>query len=161
VSTLGDLFGFEKFQLGSWWKKIKKHPEQLFLGAAEPVGAKLWGGITGKKIEPLVDEWGGPTEQTFADADAAGINTAPAHTGHDIAHTVAAIYAGKYGMDKLGGGNQGGLSFPQLPEPQAPINNSSVDAYFERQRLKKALREAIAKQAAEAASMAPQPRLVT
>lgn len=164
MSTLGDLFGFEKFQLGSWWKKIRKHPEQLLLGAAEPVGAKLWGGITGKKYEPLVDEWGGPTESTFDQARASGINTGVGRSVHDAAHTIAALYAMNYGAGKLPQGDAGGFQAPNLPQPDVPERQTaygtSMDAYLERERLKKALRDAIARQAAEASSMAPQPRLV-
>lgn len=149
----GDFFDFHKFQLGDWAKKIKKNPEQLLLGAADPFGAKVWGGVLGKKYEPMVDQMGGPyggspisafgsgNGGVYGRAEAAGINTKPARFMEDAAHAVAGSYAGGYGLDKLGGlfggmsggqfgggqiGQFGGGMMPQMPQQQ-PQQNQQQD----------------------------------
>lgn len=121
MSFLSDNFDFERFQLSDWWKKAKKNPEQLLLGAGTPFGAKAWGKITGKDYEPFVDAMGGPYGGStfsvggstdggvYGRARDEGINTTPARNSHNVAHAIAAFYAGGYGADKLGmGGNGGG-----------------------------------------------------
>lgn len=98
------MLDFEKFQLKDWWKKIKDNPEQMLLGAATPVGAKVWGGITGKDYDPLVNEFGGPTESTFKKAQDAGINTNDSEQSHKYAKIIAALMAGGYATSAQGGG---------------------------------------------------------
>jgi hypothetical protein len=99
---IGDALKFEKFQLEEWWDGIKENPEQLLLGAADPVGAELWGGITGKDYQPMVSEWGGPTEETFAKAEAEGIDTESAGKIHEVAEGIAQAYAMDWGFGELG-----------------------------------------------------------
>lgn len=113
------IFDFEAFQLKDWGRKIKENPEQLLIGAGDPLSAKMWSGITGKEYEPFVDQMGGPyggsTFSVGGDTDGgvygraedAGINTKPARNAHNVAHAVAAIYAGGYGAGQLGGGGGG------------------------------------------------------
>jgi len=115
MSFLGDMLGFEGFQLKDWAKKLKANPEQLVIGAADPFGAKLWGGITGKDYEPFIDQMGGPygghaisafgsnDGGVYGRAREAGIDTGPASIGHDAAHIVASIYGGA-GLGKTAGG---------------------------------------------------------
>lgn len=115
MSWFGDNFGFEAFQLKDWLSKAKKNPEQLLIGAGDPLSAKMWGGITGKKYEPFVDQMGGPYGGHFISAfgnndggvygraRAAGINTGPAEDTHDAAHVIAAMFAGNYGAGQAGG----------------------------------------------------------
>lgn len=118
MSWLGDVFDFEKFAFGDMWGQIKDDPERLLLGAATPVGSKVWGGILGKdwKDEPILDYFGGPASGTYERAEAAGIDTKAGGQAHDVAKAIASIYAGGYGLDKLqlgglfGGGGQGGAS---------------------------------------------------
>ena len=50
MSFLGDVLGFEKFNLKNLWSGIKENPERLFLGAADPfsseyVGQDPWEGL--------------------------------------------------------------------------------------------------------------------
>ena len=116
MSFFGDALGFEKFQLSDWWRKAKKNPEQLLLGAADPWGAKLWGKVLGKDYEPFVDQMGGPyggsTISAFGKndggvygrAEAAGVDTKSAKGIHDAAHVLSALFAGGYGASALGGG---------------------------------------------------------
>lgn len=111
MSFLGDLLKFEGFNAKRMLGKVKENPEQLLLGAADPFGAKLWSGITGKDYSPIVNEWGGATPDSYRAAEAAGINTGPGRTGHNIAQMIAASYAGGYGADKLGAlGGAGGAT---------------------------------------------------
>lgn len=103
MSFLGDVFGFEKFNLGEAWDKIKEDPERVPLGALDEFSSKAWGKVTGKDYEPVVDRWGSPTDETYAKAEADGINTGPGKTMHGIARTVAQFYAGRAAGNALGG----------------------------------------------------------
>lgn len=111
MSWLGDNLDFELFNLKDMFGKIKENPEQLLLGAADPVGAGIWGGITGKEYEPVVNFLGGPmgggtlgigSGGVYDRAEAAGINTKPAMGAHDVAETVAAIWGGYGAAQGLG-----------------------------------------------------------
>jgi len=139
MSFLGDNFGFEKFQLGDWWNKIKKNPEQLLIGAGDPLSAKMWSKITGKKYEPFVDQMGGPygghTISAFSNndggvygrAEASGIDTGAAKNMQDAAHVVAAIYGGS-ALGSLGGGASSGASagFPSTAAQEAAHGGGQI-----------------------------------
>ena len=139
MSSISDLLGFELFNLKDIFKGIKKDPERLFLGAADPFSSKMWGGITGKDYEPLIDQMGGPygghTISAFGNneggvygrAEQAGIDTGAGKGMNDLAHVIAAIFAGNYGMKQLpqGMGQQSQFGqmgqMPQMPQqPQQP-----------------------------------------
>jgi len=100
-SWLSDNIDFEKFQFDKWIDQIKENPEQLVLGAAEPVGAALWSGVTGKDYQPMVSEWGGPTKETFTEAGEAGIDTQAAQGMHDFAQSIAQAYAMNWGAGQI------------------------------------------------------------
>lgn len=114
MSWLGDLLKFEGFNAERMLGKAKDNPEQLLLGAADPFGAKLWGGILGKEYTPIVNQWGGASDDTYTAAQQAGINTGPGRTGHNIAQAIAAMYAGNYGANQLGGMFGGGAGAETL-----------------------------------------------
>lgn len=118
MSFLGDVFDFEKFNLKGMWEKIKDDPERLFLGAADPFGSELWGGILGKKYEPIINQMGGASDDTYDKAKAAGINTGPGKNMHDLASVIASIYTGKWlgGMMPQGGtgGSTGGFDITKF-----------------------------------------------
>lgn len=101
---LGGILNFEAFNAGHMLNKAAKNPEQLLLGAADPFGAKLWGGITGKEYSPIVNEWGGATEDAYKAAEAKGINTGAARGAHQVAQSIAGIYAGGAAANGLGFG---------------------------------------------------------
>jgi len=120
MSDIGDLLGFEGFQLKDWWKKIKKDPERLLLGAVDPWSSKLWGKVLNKDYEPLVDQmggaYGGHTISAFGENDGgvyerareAGIDTGPAEVVNDAAHVVASLYGGAGAAKGLGAAFGGG-----------------------------------------------------
>ena len=99
---IGESLKFEKFQLSEWWDNIKENPEQMILGANDPLGAEIWGGITGKDYEPQVNLWGGPTGATFEKAEAEGIDTERAQQIHEVAEGIAKAYTLNWGLDKMG-----------------------------------------------------------
>lgn len=100
--SFGDLFKFQKFQVGKWGDQIKKDPERLFLGAADPFGGKVWGKILGKDYEPMITQMGGSTGQTENEAEAAGIDTGTHKKVDSAAKAISAFYAGKW-LSGLGG----------------------------------------------------------
>jgi hypothetical protein len=104
----GGILAFENFNLKGILKKVKKNPERLFLGAADPFSSKMWGKVLGKDYDPMVDQMGGATQQTYKDAEAAGIDTTAGKGMHSLAHAIAAVYAGGYGAGQLGGAGAAG-----------------------------------------------------
>lgn len=104
MSGISDVFKFERFKLGNMWGKIKDNPEQLLLGAGDPLSAKAWGGVTGKDYEPLVDQWGGATKDDYKKAEAAGIDTSAGKGMHGIARAIASVYAGGAAKNAVGAG---------------------------------------------------------
>lgn len=115
MSWVGDVFNFEKFNLGNIGKKISKNPEQLLIGAGDPFSAGVWSKVTGKDYEPLVNQWGGATDDTYQKAQESGINTGPGKSMHGIAQAIAGTFAGGYGAGQAGGllGQGGGAAGAQ------------------------------------------------
>jgi hypothetical protein len=115
MGIFSDIGKFELFNLKDMFGKIKDDPERLFLGAIDPMSSKMWGGVLGKKYEPLVDQmggaYGGHMLSAFGNKDGgvygrakeAGIDTGPGGAMHDAAHVLSALFAGGYGADKLSG----------------------------------------------------------
>lgn len=113
MSWLGDFTNFAKFNLSDQWGKIKENPERPFIGAMDQGSTQVWNKlfdwtapITGiqRHYQPLTDYWGGAPADTYAKANAQGINTAPFHSGQNVANTIASLYAGGYGAGQLGAG---------------------------------------------------------
>jgi hypothetical protein len=104
MSFLGDVGSFESFNLGEMFNKLGKDPERAFIGAGDPFSSSVWGSILGKDYEPIVDQYGGASSDTYDKAKDAGINTGPGSTMHGIARTIASMYAGGAGASALGGG---------------------------------------------------------
>lgn len=125
MGVLGDVLGFDAFALKDAWNGIRKSPERLLLGAADPWSTKLWNKALGKDWEPLVDQMGGPygghTLSAFGNNDggvyararAAGMDTGKAETAHDAAHVLSAFFGGQgllgglSGAPATGGSNLG------------------------------------------------------
>lgn len=106
-TTLDDIEQFEKYQLDQWGKKLQNNPFQLVTGV-DPASTKAWNGILDRNDTPLVNVYGGPTEETFTGADKAGINTGPSSATHSIAQAIASSYGGQ-GLGQLFGAAGQGL----------------------------------------------------
>lgn len=98
------ILDFEMFNAGHMLKQGLKNPDQLLLGAADPFGAKLWSGITGKDYEPIVNQWGGASDGAYKAAEAKGIDTGAAKGAHKVAQAIAGIFAGGALGGAMGGG---------------------------------------------------------
>lgn len=97
MSWIGSLIGNEVHHIGNLFSDFSaKNAEQLFLGAADPLSAKMWGGITGQKFTPMVGQLGGETQAQFDEAAKQGVNVKPAETMGGIANAVAGYEAGGY-----------------------------------------------------------------
>jgi hypothetical protein len=118
------ILDFELFNAKHMLQQLGDDPERLFLGAADPLSSKLWGGILGKDYEPIIDQWGGAAPGSYEAAEKAGINTKDAKAAHQVAQMVAAMYAGNYGMKALGG--MGGASSSGLSESASGMTEGSV-----------------------------------
>lgn len=111
-SAIGDIFSNESSHIGdmlhSWEKSPGKTLEQFALGAQDPLGAKLWGGITGQKFTPSVGQMGGETNAQFQQSKAEGVHTGTSQTLGQIANVVAAVWGGAEAGGALGGAAGGG-----------------------------------------------------
>jgi len=120
MSFLGSLFGNEVSHIGNLFHDFSlKNAEQLLLGAADPAGAKVWGGITGQHFTPLVTKWGGETQAQFAQSDAQGVNTGPSRTMGHVADSIAQAYAmnwagGAFGSATGLDGSSGGTNWMDM-----------------------------------------------
>lgn len=124
MSWLGDVFKFENFNLNNNWEKLKKNPERAFIGAMDEGSTKVWNKafdwtapVTGihRHYEPMTDYWGGAPKDSYTKAEAAGINTGPGRSMHNVAKTIASIYAGGYAAGQAGAGGtaaEGGAFTP-------------------------------------------------
>lgn len=98
VSEYADSLGdFEMSQLADWEDKFKRDPTQLLIGAGDPFGAKLMGKVTGKEYDPYVNQYGGPTKESYQSAENKGIDTSNSRGSHAIAQLIASYY-GTQGM---------------------------------------------------------------
>jgi len=97
MSWLGSLLGNEVHHIGNLFSDFSgKNAEQLLLGAADPLSAKMWGGITGQKFTPMVGQLGGETQAQFNESAQQGVNVGPAETMGAIANSIAGYEAGGY-----------------------------------------------------------------
>jgi hypothetical protein len=85
---------FEAFNTKKIVKGILKNPERLLTGAVDPLGTKIANEMYGTEWDPLVNQLGGATEQTFADAEAQGLDTGLARDLHKTAGLVAGVWGG-------------------------------------------------------------------
>lgn len=147
MSWLGDVLGFEKFNLGGIKDKLTddKGWLRVLVGAIDPASTKVWNKVLGQDWEPMVNQWGGASSDTYDKANAAGINTGPGKSMHQLAQAIAGTIAGGYGASQLGGlfgsgggAGSGGLqtlgegsvaplsSAPTISEPTNPMWGKGV-----------------------------------
>lgn len=99
--SLKDALGFESFNIGNFFKNLKHDPKRIFLGV-DPLSTKAWNTVLGRNDKPLVNQLGGPTSQTYKDANAKGISTGTASTLHGIASVIAGAEGGAGAFNGLG-----------------------------------------------------------
>lgn len=114
-NLLGDIASFEAFNLEDMLGKVGDDPWRAVVGAADPLSTNLWSSVTGKDLEPIVDQmggaYGGHTISAFGNDDGgvygrardAGIDTSAGAGVHDLAHVLAAFYGGQ-GLLNIGPG---------------------------------------------------------
>jgi hypothetical protein len=93
--SLKDALGFESFDVKNFFQNLKHDPKRAFLGV-DPLSTKGWNAILGRNDKPLVNQFGGPTNDTFDKANQQGIDTGTASTLHGVAKGVAGAL-GAYG----------------------------------------------------------------
>lgn len=96
-----DIIDFERTNLREMGRKIKDDPERLLVGGITPLDTEVTNKILGTDYEPMIDQWGGPADSTWERAAAEGVELGPNKIMHGIAHSVAQMYAGNYGADKI------------------------------------------------------------
>lgn len=107
LGAIGDVFANEKSHIGNMFKAFGDSPgktlEQFALGAEDPLGAKLWSGITGQNLTPQVGQLGGETDAQYAQSRKEGVDTGTSQTLGQIANVVAAAWGGSAASNALGG----------------------------------------------------------
>lgn len=114
MSWLGDVIGFEKSALNNKLGKKDLIP-QVLMGAADPVGASFWSGVTGHHYSPLLNGLGGATSDDYKQARSEGIDTRAGHSMHKLAQIIALYQTGSWlgglagaGGSAAAGGAEGG-----------------------------------------------------
>lgn len=110
-SKIKKALKFEAFNVKSIWDKVRKQPLRLLTGAIDPIGTEIANKMYGKDWDPAVNQLGGATEQTFADAEARGMDTGLARDLHKTAGLVAGFF-GAQGLGKLASAGIGNLTQP-------------------------------------------------
>jgi len=115
MSWLGDVLKFENFNLANQWGKLKQNPERAFIGAMDKGGSLAWNKIydvagINKRYEPMTDWYGGASDDSYAKAQNAGINTGPGRSMHNVAKAITSAYVGGYGASQLGAGAGAGAT---------------------------------------------------
>lgn len=157
MSFLSDVLDFEKFHTKDLWERLKDDPKRLLLGV-DPWSTKIWNKVLGRDDEPLVDQMGGayggqtfsmgnPEGGVYQRAREAGIDTTSGSQLQDLAHVIAAQYAGGYGASKLpsfgfGGSERGFGQFNlnQLPN-QVPGRQPNSQAQLQAEMMRRQIEE--------------------
>lgn len=92
-SKIKKALKFEVFNTKKILKGVLKNPKQLVFGI-DPLGTKIGNKVWGSKDEALVNQLGGATKNTFAEAQAKGMDTGLAENLHKVAGAVAGFYGG-------------------------------------------------------------------
>lgn len=136
MSFFGDVLKFEGFNLKNIGRKIKDNPARLLYGGIDPASTKVWNKVLGRDDEPLVDQWGGASSDTYDRAQEAGLNIGPGKKMHGAARAIAGAYTGKYFGGKMSSGDMGDMDLGglQLPtgggrQKQQPVQIPTVSDY--------------------------------
>ena len=133
--AIGDVLGNEASHIGDLLGSFAKSPgktlTQFGLGAEDPLGAKLWSGITGENFTPSVNQFGGETQAQFNQSKAQGVDTGPSQTLGQIANVVAAVWGGAEAGGALGSafGGGGGSAGAAADTASPVVDNGSVNLF--------------------------------
>lgn len=103
---LANALRFEKSRLGDMWEGIKKDPKRLVLGV-DPLSTGAWNAVLGRNDQPIVGDFGGPTQANYDNAEAKGIPTGSAQTLNGVAKFISSFYGGQAAGAALGGAGAG------------------------------------------------------
>ena len=103
-----NVLRYESSAMDNRWKKIQKNPERIFMGTMDPFSTGISNKVFGTNYEPVVDQFGGTTNDDVQKAKREGIDTKDGEGMHNVARAITAMYAG--GAASGGGGAAGGAS---------------------------------------------------
>lgn len=98
-NQISDKLGwdFDQYNFKQLGKELWKKPGRALVGSIDPLSTKMWNEISGRDDDPLVNQLGGPPKhryQEFVDQGGDPGVANRAATAHQIAATIASIYAG-------------------------------------------------------------------
>lgn len=88
-----DIYDFEKENFKRMTDRFGNNPLGSLV-AGTPFSTKVWNTVLNKDWEPQVNQLGGPTEQSYQQAERKGVDTSNARGAHQVAGTIASIYGG-------------------------------------------------------------------
>lgn len=131
LGAVGDVFANEKSHIGNMFKAFGDSPgktlEQFALGAEDPLGAKIWSGITGQNLTPEVGQLGGETDAQYAQSRKERVDTGTSQTLGQIANVVAAVWGGSAAGGALGGAVEGGAGGAEAGVAEGGVASSGAD----------------------------------
>ena len=92
------------YQAQSMAKQYSQNPAQAALGINTPAEAGVWNGILGTNYKPTMNMFGGPSEQTYANARQQGVDLSAGRVADSIVPAVAG------GIGSVFGGPAGGMA---------------------------------------------------
>lgn len=136
---LDDMLAFEKNNLKYMWDALRNDPERAFIGAIDPFSSKMWGEITGKDYEPMLNQLGGPSKGSYMNAAEKGIDVSPSAGAHQVAAAIASWYAGgalaaaapaAVPVSQAAGAGVVGAGASALDEELDPIDEIDLDVQY-------------------------------
>lgn len=127
MSWLGDLGKYHVFEAKNWIHELKDHPWRAVVGSMDEAGTKVWNKLLNRDDKPLVDKFGGATNDNLSGAQASGVNIGPAKQARSLARLLTAAFGGGGAMNSMGfGGGAGSASAGGLEAGGSP---SAAEAF--------------------------------
>jgi len=102
-----DIGDFAGYQLSSWDDQFRRNPAQSLVGAGDPIATKMWNEVLHKDWKPMVSAYGGPTQQTFYEAERSGLDTSNMRGVDNTVRAIAPIAASYFGGPLAGAAMSG------------------------------------------------------
>ena len=96
MSFFDSLIQTPVYQAQSMATQYSEHPEQALLGMNTPLETGIWNKALGTNYSPTVNMFGGPSEQTYANAQREGVDLSAGRAADSIAPMAAGAVAGAF-----------------------------------------------------------------
>jgi hypothetical protein len=97
MSFFDSLIETPVYQAQSMVNQYSEHPEQALLGMNTPLETGIWNKALGTNYSPTVNMFGGPSEQTYANAQREGVDLSAGRAADSVAPAAAGVVGGVFG----------------------------------------------------------------